>query len=67
MERGFSDLLSATVSASQLVFLEWSDSKGQCSVELGQMPHLQSIGELSYLVYGVQGPNGTLNNSACRF
>jgi hypothetical protein len=29
----------ATVSAPLLVFLEWSDLKGQCSVELGQMPH----------------------------
>jgi hypothetical protein len=56
----------ATISTPRLVILKLGDAYVQRYVQLGRMPHLQSIGDLSYCVYGVQGPNGgSEHNTVC--
>ncbi|XP_066328217.1 uncharacterized protein [Miscanthus floridulus] len=56
----------ATISAPRLVILKLGDANVQRYVQLGRMPHLQSFGDLSYCVYGVQGPNGgSEHNTGC--
>lgn len=56
----------ATISAPRLVILKLGDAYVQRYVQLSRMPHLQSIGDLSYCVYGVQRPNGgSEHNKVC--